>query len=97
LTTAKLFCSDSYQDVLEPMKYYHEKYGKNKKSMAIGCSMGAIILANLMGHEGENSFIDAACIMQAPIKQWESAEQLKTACFGAYDRTLGHYLKEVWL
>ena len=59
--------------------------------------MGALILANLMGHEGEESFIEAACVVQAPIKQWESSEQLRKALFGVYDRALGKSLIEVWI
>lgn len=59
--------------------------------------MGAIILANIMGHLGDKSFIDAACVVQAPIKSWESAEQLNKALFGVYDRLLGKYMTDVWL
>ena len=65
LSTPKLYCSYAYHDILEPMKYVYEKYCKNsdRKVFTIGCSMGANILANLIGHEGENCFIDAAFIV----------------------------------
>ena len=61
LKTPTLFCSDSMDDFLEPMKFYHQMFGK-RKMMAVGCSMGAGILANILGNEGENCFLEAACI-----------------------------------
>jgi predicted alpha/beta-fold hydrolase len=52
LTTPRLYHANGWEDVLEPMKYIYEKYcvPHNKKAFAMGCSMGANILGNLLGH-----------------------------------------------
>ena len=73
LATSKVYCSYAYMDIVEPMEYVYNKYCLNpkKKAYAIGCSMGANILANLLGHLGQNCILDAACVVQAPIKKWE--------------------------
>ena len=62
LTTPRLYTANGWEDVLEPMKYVYEKYCRphNKKAFAMGCSMGAGILGNLLGHEGANTFLEAA-------------------------------------
>lgn len=65
LTSPKFCCSSSFMDVLEPMRYVYDKYCRDsdRKVFAIGGSMGANILANLIGHEGKDCFIDAAFIV----------------------------------
>ena len=97
LTTPKLYKVDQYEDPLEAMKYFYEKYcqGKNKKFMAIGCSMGANMLVHLLGNEGETSFVDAACCVQAPMKLLEILKTLRVVHDGFYDRTLGASMKAV--
>ena len=53
LKTPQLYNAFSVDDVREPMQYVHEKYikgrGDNVKVFAIGCSMGAMVLANALG------------------------------------------------
>ena len=51
--------------------------------------MGANILANLLGYEGDDCFFEAACVFQAPINMPETGENLKTAFFGFYNKVLG--------
>ena len=74
LTTPRLFCADSWQDILEPMQHIHAKYVAphlSRKTFAIGFSMGANILTNVLGYLGDGTpygfKVDAACIVQAPI------------------------------
>jgi len=54
------------------MKYVYEKYCKNRKTFAIGSSMGGAILGNLVGYEGKNCFLDAAFLVHPPLKMWEN-------------------------
>ena len=56
---------------------------------AIGLSMGGIILANMLGNEGSNCFLDAAFVVSIPIKMIEFTETLRTSLYGFYDRILG--------
>ena len=51
--------------------------------------MGANILANLVGYEGEDCFLDAACTVCGPIKMWEAGKCIKSSLFGMYDQFLG--------
>jgi predicted alpha/beta-fold hydrolase len=96
LYTPVMFCSNSYQDALEPMKYIHHKY-ERKKMFAVGCSMGGNILANVLGYEGENSFIKAACVVQAPVKQWECQYSIENSLFGLYNLALGKNIFDIYL
>jgi len=79
------------------MTYVYEKYCKpyNRKAFAIGCSMGANILGNLLGVQGKDSFLTAACVLQAPIKKWECQEGLRSSMWGFYDYVLGLSITEV--
>jgi predicted alpha/beta-fold hydrolase len=65
LHTPKLYCSYAWQDAAEPIEYVYNKYCQNpkKKAFAIGTSMGANILANMLGHQGSNALIEAACVV----------------------------------
>jgi predicted alpha/beta-fold hydrolase len=51
LHTPKLYSSFAWQDISEPIEYIHKKYCQNldKKLYAIGCSLGSMILANMLG------------------------------------------------
>lgn len=97
LKTPKMFCCDSWQDVLEPMTHVYNKYKKDRKYFAIGCSMGGNILGNLLGYEGKNTFIEAACVVQAPIKNWECETSVRSALCGFYDRAFGMNIFNIYL
>ena len=70
LTSPSLYCADCWRDILDPMKHIYAKFvkGRDRKVFAIGFSMGANILANLLGHitdgshEGEIE-IHGACVV----------------------------------
>ena len=62
LTSPRLYCSYSYEDIQEPIVSLHEKYPE-KKIFAVACSMGANILTNMIGIQGENCLIQSACIL----------------------------------
>ena len=104
VTSPKLFCAYSWQDIIEPMKYIYGKYaqGKDRKVFAIGFSMGANILANVLGHLGANSDahnlrIDGACVVQAPIRMQIACRALFESMGGFYNRRLGHNIKMLML
>jgi predicted alpha/beta-fold hydrolase len=50
LATPKAYNSYAWKDIEEPMNYVFDKCCGNRKVFAVGCSMGANILANMMGH-----------------------------------------------
>jgi len=59
--------------------------------------MGANILANMAGHQGEECILDAGCALCAPIKKWEIYETVKNALFGIFDKVLGEGLNKLML
>lgn len=99
LATPKLYNSMAVDDVLEPMRFVYEKYCEKEKrpTFAIGVSMGANILANLIGFEGENCFLSGAFICQAPIMKWKCVEPIRRNAFGFYNYVLGSNLNEVMM
>jgi predicted alpha/beta-fold hydrolase len=50
LATPQAYNSYAYKDIEEPMNHVYHKCCGSRKVYAIGCSMGANILANMMGH-----------------------------------------------
>ena len=99
LTTPKLYESGSLEDVREPMKSYYEKYCKKsgKKVLAIGCSFGGNLLTNVLGKEGSDTFISAACLIQAPMNLVEMGRKIRYEANGFYDRALGRKMKAVMI
>ena len=67
-----LYNSYKWRDVAEPMAHVYHNFGYDRKCFALGLSMGANILANMLGHLGDECFLDGACAVAAPIKKWES-------------------------
>ena len=65
--------------------------------MAMAFSLGGNLLANVLGKEGDSSVLDAAVIIEAPIKLYECAEYIRNEHDGFYDRALTGNLKEVIL
>lgn len=57
--------------------------------------MGANILTNLIGHEAENCFLEASCIVAAPMKKWECQEPIRTSLYGLYNYSMGYNLNRV--
>ena len=102
LTSAKLYCAGSVDDLRQPLKYLHEKYcrlggggGGDRPTdlYLIGNSMGANITANFVGEEGSSCFLKAVCCVQPPMKMWECGENIKTNNYGFYNYALGRNLK----
>lgn len=58
--------------------------------------MGANILANALGEEGDNCFFDAACVVQAPMKLWLNCDPIRNNCFGFYNHYLGQCLVDLY-
>ena len=49
------------------MKNIYDRYGRNRKIYALGISYGANNIANVLGYEGDASFITAAVSFQPII------------------------------
>jgi predicted alpha/beta-fold hydrolase len=63
LSTPSLYSYNNTDDLREPMKYVYEKFVKpfNRKYIGIGCSLGAHKMCCLLGEDGDDCLLDAAC------------------------------------
>jgi len=61
--------------------------------------MGANVLANVMGmlDKPDDPIIDGSCIVQAPMKMWETGDHISNSLCGIYHRVLGKNLKKLML
>ena len=98
LTTPQIYNFGSYKDVLEPMKYVYEKYCSqtSRPAFALGCSMGANILTNVIGHQGEACFLKAAFLIQAPMQIKMCIESIVTSMNGIFNKKMGEGLLNVY-
>ena len=77
------------------MLYIHQTYGKGRKLMAVGTSLGAHRLCLALGEDGKSSPLHAACCVQAPMKLWKATKTAKYTMKGIYDKKLGDNMKTV--
>jgi len=100
LNTPRLYTANATDDVREPIKWIYEKYIKQPAGspikeapvVAMGCSLGASNLANVLGDSNPNKrlpFLKAAMCMDVPMKFDRCLEILKSNLFGFFDIGLG--------
>lgn len=53
------------------------------------------MLANILGKQGKDTFISAACLIQAPMNLVEMGKRIGVDANGFYDKALGRKMKEV--
>ena len=87
-TSQRIHIAFNHDDVLEVMTSVYERY-PNRKVFAVGASMGGNNLTNLLGFEGENTFITAACAIQPHVKYWNWPDHFKKSFFGIYNIAIG--------
>ena len=95
LSSPKIYCGSSQDDVRECLEHICSKYYSRgrPKLFGVGISMGGNILGNLLAFDGmkndsEENYIEAAFVIGSAGNLGEAVESLKTSCFGAYDRAL---------
>lgn len=71
LVTPKVHNALAVDDIREPMRHVFNKYCKpsGQRAYAIGCSMGATVLANELGFSGNKSLLSGAVCIQAIINK----------------------------
>lgn len=65
ITTPQLFCGIMTEDIRRLVKFVR-KTQPNRKVYLVGYSLGASILGNYLGQEGENIDVDGACCVANP-------------------------------
>ena len=98
LVTPKLHNAQSVEDIIEPITHLcKNRFGISRKensprrAYAIGCSMGAMVLANALGTQGDDSLLSGAVCVQAAIKKWEGIDYFANSLGGIYNRSMGKY------
>ena len=71
------------------MKNVYNRFGKNREIYAIGISYGANNIANILGYEGDSSFITAAVSFQPIIDMNKWPEHMRKSGLGIYDFSIG--------
>mmetsp|Transcript_14804 Transcript_14804/g.48502 ORF Transcript_14804/g.48502 Transcript_14804/m.48502 type:complete len:516 (-) Transcript_14804:72-1619(-) len=70
VTTPQLYSASFTDDVRAIMRMLRERHGHERQIFAIGWSLGANILANYLGEDGEEAPLDAAAVLCNP---WDLA------------------------
>lgn len=96
ITTHQLFNARWTNDVREVVKFLRKIY-PNRPFYAVGFSLGANILTNYLGEEGEKVDIRAAAVCSSPWKLEVSSMALNRTFIGReiYSRVMGTNLKKL--
>lgn len=102
LTTPKMYCAASIDDIAEPLQSIYERFckGHDQKSFVLGFSMGASILTNALGKldsKNGHAMFDGACIIQAPFRVKISYKTLEKSCGGLYNFFLSNKFSSLLL
>ncbi|CAN6647800.1 monoacylglycerol lipase [Trichomonascus vanleenenianus] len=96
ITTPQLFCGLATDDIRRLVKLIRAQQ-PNRKIYLVGYSLGAAILANYLGQEGEEVAVDAACVVAAPWDFVQSYYALQSSYIGrtVYSRQMARNLKRL--
>ena len=85
MVTPKVHNALTIDDIREPINHVFKKYCKphGQRAYAVGCSMGATVLANALGFSGDKSVLSGAVCINAIID--------KTKAIGFFDQNLGGF------
>ena len=91
LVTPRVHNALAVDDIGEPIEHVFEKYcaPTGQRAYAIGCSLGAAVLSNMLGFDGNDSKLSGAVCVQAAIKKWEGCDFLEKSLGGLYHAALG--------
>jgi len=97
ITSKQLFNARFTQDIRETVKYLTNVF-PNRPLYAIGFSLGANILTNYLGEEGENCVFRAAVVASNPWNLELSNKALQRTWIGSevYSRVMGRNLRQLF-
>ncbi|XP_004927636.1 phospholipase ABHD3 isoform X1 [Bombyx mori] len=67
LTTPRLYCALSHEDLAEVVRWVRERRGAAQPLLAVGVSLGGLILAHYLAAHGAAAAVDAALAVSAPL------------------------------
>ena len=72
------------------MRYIYETYLKpnGHRCYGVGTSMGGMILTNVLAKLGDDTFLNGACIIHAPIEMAKCEKHITESCGGLYNREM---------
>jgi predicted alpha/beta-fold hydrolase len=80
---------------MEAMRNIYSRFGEARKIFAIGLSTGANSIANILGFEGEKTFITAAVSFQPMMDMTKWSKHIKSSLFGIYSLAIAHRISTV--
>lgn len=93
-TSILIRCPGRDSDIREVVDYVHSKYcsgdkTKNRQLFAMGYSIGANVLAKMIGIDKDKCKLTAAYCCQPPMKYWETIQNLKHNYYGILNLLIG--------
>lgn len=67
MTTPRLYCALSHEDLAEVVRWVRERRGAAQPLLAVGVSLGGLILAHYLAAHGAAAAVDAALAVSAPL------------------------------
>ncbi|KAF1353581.1 Alpha/Beta hydrolase protein [Delphinella strobiligena] len=97
ITTGILYNARATWDMRQMVRWCRAKY-PNRPLYAIGYSLGANILTNYLGEEGENCMLNAAVVVANPWKLEVASLAMQRTWLGlnVYSRTMGNSMKKLF-
>lgn len=96
LTTPQFYSASFTGDARAVMKEMKSRFPK-APLFAVGWSLGANILTNTLGEDGENTLVDAACSMCNPFDLNKCDENLQSGFFGKiYSKSMANNMRTLF-
>ncbi|CDW89740.1 embryogenesis-associated protein emb8-like [Stylonychia lemnae] len=100
LTSPRIYCASSQDDLREAVNFIVNNYcsslsrNRQRDIFLVGNSLGANLLANYLGEEGQQCPVKAACCVQPPMKIWVFSQTIRNTLYGFYDKVVAANLKK---
>lgn len=94
MTSYRLTCSSTWEDVAEVTEYVHKKYvmdsGKARcKFYGYGTSLGGNLLGLYLIHKGNSALFDGATLFSPPYNIEAGEHHFFNHCYGIYSWVIG--------
>ena len=99
LATPKLYNQGSWEDGLAGLTHAYNKYCKpqGREAYGFGTSMGANVLALILGHTGNECPLKAATCIQGPQEMLANIAPFTQSAYGFWEWFLGKNVTKVYM
>ena len=94
LKTTRLYCATNYDDLHMVVNHVRQKYPEHK-ILAVGVSLGGLLLAGYLAKQGEDCLISNTMIVSSPMNMFTMSEELeKGTNFFIFDRFMAKKIEK---